>query len=63
MDIGGFGGYINDRKTANSFYNTAKLSNLKSFIESEVPHLRLFPMLSMMPLKRWLPTENVLTPY
>ena len=27
-------------------------NHLESFIESEVPHLRLFPMLSMMPLKR-----------
>ena len=34
---------------------------LESFIESEVPHLRLFLMLSMMHLKRWVATENVLT--
>ena len=37
------------------------LSLVESFIESEVPHLRLFLMLSMMPLKRWVATENVLT--
>ena len=34
---------------------------MESFIESEVPHLRLFLMLSIMPLKRWVATENVLT--
>ena len=34
---------------------------MESFIESEVPHLRLFVMLSMMPLKRWVVIENVLT--
>ena len=33
---------------------------LKSFIESEVSHLRLCPMLSMRPLKRWVAAENVL---
>ena len=34
---------------------------MESFLESGVPHLRLFPTLSMMPLKRWVATENVLT--
>ena len=34
-------------------------SHLKSFIESEGLHLRLFLMLSMMPLKRWMATENI----
>ena len=36
-------------------------SHLKSFIKLEVPHLRLFLMLSMMPLKRCVATESVLT--
>ena len=36
-------------------------SHLESFIELEVPHLRHLPMLSMMPLKRGVATENVLT--
>ena len=34
---------------------------VESFIESEVPHLRLFLVKIMMPLKRWVATENVLT--
>ena len=34
---------------------------MESFIESEVPHIRLFLMLSMMLLKGWVATENVLT--
>ena len=37
------------------------LSLVESFIESEVPHLRLFLVKIMMPLKRWVATENVLT--
>ena len=36
------------------------LSLVESFIESEVPHLRLSLVKSMMPLKRWVATENVL---
>ena len=36
-------------------------SHFESFIESEVPHLRLFLILSMMPLKRWVATAKVLT--
>ena len=36
-------------------------SHVKSFIESEVPYLRLFLMLNMMPLKNWVATQNVLT--
>ena len=39
----------------------ATYSHLESFIESGVPPLRLFLMLSMMPLKSLVPTENVLT--
>ena len=34
---------------------------MESFIESEVPHLTLFLVKIMMPLKRWVVTENVLT--
>ena len=34
---------------------------MKSFIESEVPHLRLFLVKSMIPLKRKVATEKVLT--
>ena len=37
------------------------LSLVESFIESEVPHLKLFLVKSMMPLKRWVATEKVLT--
>ena len=37
------------------------LSLVESFLESEVPHLRLFLVKIMMPLKRWVATENVLT--
>ena len=40
---------------------TLTLSIVESFIESEVPYLRLFLILSIMPLKRWVATENVLT--
>ena len=39
----------------------ATLSLVESFIESKVPHLRLFLVKSMMPLKRWVVTEKVLT--
>ena len=39
----------------------ATLSPVESFIESEVPHLRLFLVKSMMPLKRWVATEKLLT--
>ena len=42
--------------------NWITLSLVESFIESEVPHLRLFLVKSMMPLKRWVATEKVLTP-
>ena len=41
--------------------NPLTLSLVESFIESEVPHLRLFLVKIMMPLKRWVATENVLT--
>ena len=44
-----------------TMHTVGTLSLVESFIESEVPHLRLFLMLSMMPLKRWVATENVLT--
>ena len=37
------------------------LSLVESFIESEVPHLRLFLVKRMMPLNRWVATEKVLT--
>jgi hypothetical protein len=40
---------------------TSTLSLVENFIESEVPHLRLFLVKIMMPLKRWVATENVLT--
>ena len=36
-------------------------SHLESFIESGVPHLRLFLMLSRIPLNRLVARENVLT--
>ena len=42
-------------------YQSDTLSLVESFIESEVPHLRLFLLKSMMPLKRWVATEKVLT--
>ena len=36
------------------------LSLVESFIELEVPHLRLFLVKSVMPLKRCVATEKVL---
>ena len=42
-------------------YKVPTLSLVESFIESEVPHLKLFLVKSMMPLKRWVVTEKVLT--
>ena len=41
--------------------DTLTLSLVESFIESEVPHMKLFLVKSMMPLKRWVVTEKVLT--
>ena len=52
------------------YYNTITLlctslpcrqSHLESIIELEVPHRRFSLMLCMVPLKRWMVTENVLT--
>ena len=37
------------------------LSHLKSFLESAVPPIRLFLMIIMMPLKRWVAEENYFT--
>ena len=41
--------------------NIIPMSLVESFIESKVPHLRLFLVKSKMPLKRWVATEKVLT--
>ena len=46
---------------SNTLLFSGTLSLVESFIESEVPHLRLFLVKSMMPLKRWVATEKVLT--
>ena len=37
------------------------LSHLKSFLESAVPPIRLFLLIIIMPLKRWVAEENYFT--
>ena len=47
-------------KVVEDLFSTGTLSHLKSFIESELPPIRLFLMIIMKPLKRCVAKENYL---